>query len=95
MTHIVLYTHPFCSFCLAAKSLLTRKGLAFEEIDVEFDAERRAEMMARAGGARRVPQIFVQGHHLGGYDELLAVERNGDLETWLSREPPIAEASGL
>ena len=86
MTHIVLYTKPYCGFCLAAKRLLDRKGLAFEEIDVEFDEEKRAEMSTRSGGARRVPQIFIQGHHVGGYDELMAIERAGELETWLARE---------
>ena len=86
MTHILLYTKPYCGFCLAAKRLLDRKGLAFEEIDVEFDEEKRAEMSARSGGARRVPQIFIQGHHVGGYDELMAIERAGELEMWLARE---------
>lgn len=93
MTHILLYTHPYCGFCLAAKRLLDRKGLAFEEIDVEFDEEKRAEMNARSGGARRVPQIFIQGHHVGGYDELMAIERAGELEAWLAREFAAEERS--
>ena len=84
---IVLYTTPYCGFCLAAKRLLAKKGLAFEEIDVSFDNEKLSEMTARAGGARSVPQIFIHGHHVGGHDDLAALERAGELEAWLAREP--------
>jgi len=91
MTHILLYTTPFCGFCLAAKRLLTKKGLDFEEIDVSFDDALRAEMTARAGGAQTVPQIFVQDRHLGGYVELEVLARTGELEVWLARETPDAE----
>ena len=91
MTRILLYTTQFCGFCLAAKRLLATKGLAFEEIDVGFDPERRAEMVALSRGGRTVPQIFIQGRHVGGYDELAALERAGELEAWLAREPePLA-----
>jgi glutaredoxin 3 len=92
MTRILLYTTTqFCGFCLAAKRLLATKGLAFEEIDVGFDPERRTEMVALSRGGRTVPQIFIQGRHVGGYDELAALERAGDLEAWLAREPePLA-----
>ncbi|HUU65923.1 MAG TPA: glutaredoxin 3 [Methyloceanibacter sp.] len=84
---IVLYTTPHCGFCLAAKRLLAGKGLDFEEIDVSFDNEKRSEMMARAGGVRTVPQIFIHGHHVGGHSDLAALERAGELEDWLLREP--------
>jgi glutaredoxin 3 len=93
MTRIVLYTTKYCGFCLAAKRLLARKGLDFEEIDVGFDDEKRAEMSACAGGLRTVPQIFIHGRHLGGYEELAAIERAGEMEAWLAHEPPLAEAS--
>lgn len=94
MTHILLYTTPFCGYCRAAKTLLRNKALDFEEIDVAFDAEKRAEMVARAGGSRTVPQIFIHGRHVGGYDELAAVEREGRLEALLAAAPePLAEES--
>lgn len=83
---IVLYTTPFCGFCLAAKRLLAGKGLDFEEIDVSFDDVKRGEMTARADGQRTVPQIFIHGHHVGGHSELAALERAGELDTWLARE---------
>jgi glutaredoxin 3 len=87
MTRILLYTTKYCGFCLAAKRLLAKKGLAFEDIDVGFDPEKRAEMTARSRGGRTVPQIFIQGRHVGGYDELAALERAGELEHWLVRAP--------
>jgi glutaredoxin 3 len=91
MTRILLYTTQFCGFCHAAKRLLATKGLAFEEIDVGFDPERRTEMVALSRGGRTVPQIFIQGRHVGGYEELAALERAGELEVWLAREPePLA-----
>ena len=61
-----------------------RKGLDFAEIDVGFDADKRAEMIERAGGLRTVPQIFIHGRHVGGYDELAALEREGKLDEWLA-----------
>lgn len=84
---IVLYTTPYCGFCQAAKRLLAGKGLDFEEIDVSFDDEKRSEMTARAGGQRTVPQIFIHGHHIGGHNDLAALERAGELDTWLAVEP--------
>ena len=84
---IVLYTTRYCGYCLAAKRLLAGKGLDFEEIDVSFDDEKRREMTGRSGGRRTVPQIFIHGHHVGGHDELTALEHAGELEDWLAREP--------
>jgi len=83
---IVLYTTPYCGFCLAAKRLLAGKGLDFEEIDVSADSAKRGEMTARAGGRHTVPQIFIHGHHVGGHSELSALERAGELDAWLARE---------
>jgi glutaredoxin 3 len=91
MARILVYTTQFCGFCLASKRLLAKKGLEFEEIDVGFDPERRTEMVALSRGGRTVPQIFIQGRHVGGYDELAALERAGEIEAWLAREPePLA-----
>jgi glutaredoxin 3 len=92
MSRIVLYTTPFCGFCHAAKRLLERKGQAFVEIDVSGDAGLRAEMIARASGRRTVPQIFIDGTHVGGYQELAALDRQAKLDSWLQSEPPLAAA---
>ncbi len=79
MSGVVMYSSRFCPFCSAAKRLLAARGVSFEEIDVDFEPERRTEMMARAGGRHTVPQIFVGEHHVGGCDELYALERAGEL----------------
>ena len=95
MTRILLYTTPFCGYCRAAKQLLHGKALDFEEIDVAFDDERRAEMIDRAMGLRTVPQIFIHGRHVGGYDELAMLEREGKLDAWLANPPETLAAETL
>jgi glutaredoxin 3 len=87
MTRILLYTTPFCGYCNAAKRLLRGTCLDFDEIDVSFDQEKRAEMVQRAMGLRTVPQIFIHGRHVGGYEELAALEREGKLEALLAGAP--------
>jgi len=87
MTRILLYKTLLCGYCRAAKQLLRGKGLDFEEIDVAYDADKRAEMIDRAQGLRTVPQIFIHGRHVGGYDELAALEREGKLDAWLADAP--------
>ena len=84
MARILLYTTQYCGYCRAAKNLLRAKGLEFEEIDVGFDPSKRVEMVERARGLRTVPQIFIHGRHVGGYDELAALEREGKLDDWLA-----------
>jgi len=84
MAVIEIYTTPFCPYCWRAKRLLERKGVAFTELDVLLDAERRAEMTARAEGRTSVPQIFVDGRAIGGSDELVALEASGDLDALLA-----------
>jgi glutaredoxin 3 len=79
---IIMYTTPFCGFCGAAKRLLTSKGASFTEIDVMMDPERRQEMMQRSG-RRTVPQIFIDGRHVGGYDDLSALDGTGELDALL------------
>jgi len=86
MARILLYTTEFCGYCRAAKQLLRGKELDFEEIDVAFDADKRAEMIERAHGFRTVPQIFIHGRHVGGYEELADLEREGKLDAWLADE---------
>lgn len=84
MKPVEIYTTPLCGFCHAAKSLLRRKGVAFAETDVSRDPALRAEMMQRAGGRRTVPQIFVGGTHVGGCDELYALDQAGRLDPMLA-----------
>ena len=88
MSEVVMYSSDFCPYCHAAKRLLAARGVAFEEIDVDFDPERRSEMIARAGGRHTVPQIFIGEHHVGGCDELYALERGGGLDALLEGAAP-------
>ena len=83
MQAVEIYTSPLCGFCHAAKRLLNSKGVAFTEIDVLADPSRKPEMMSRAGGRHTVPQIFVGDTHVGGCDDLYALERAGKLDPLL------------
>lgn len=83
MHMIEIYTSPLCGYCHAAKRLLTEKGASFVEHDVARAPERRQEMLARAGGRQTVPQIFVGETHLGGYDDMAALDRAGKLDPLL------------
>lgn len=83
MQPIEIYTSPLCGFCHAAKRLLKQKGVNFLEIDVLADPNRKPEMIQRANGGRTVPQIFVGDIHVGGCDELYALDRNGKLDPLL------------
>lgn len=84
MKPVTIYTTPFCGYCFAAKRLLTEKGVTFEEIDVSADPARRAEMVQRASGRRTVPQIFVGGEGVGGFDDIAALDRAGRLDALLA-----------
>jgi glutaredoxin 3 len=84
MVPVVIYTRAFCSYCTWAKELLRRKGVAFEEIDVTAEQQRRAEMVQRANGETTTPQIFIGSTHVGGCDELYALERTGQLDALLA-----------
>ncbi|MCU9848136.1 glutaredoxin 3 [Defluviimonas sp. WL0024] len=84
MPRVEIYTTPWCPYCLAAKRLLLAKGVAFEEIDVSGDPELRAAMMERAHGRYTVPQIFIDGAHIGGSDDLHALDRIGKLDPMLA-----------
>jgi glutaredoxin 3 len=81
---ITIYTTPICPYCARAKSLLGKKGAAYEEVDVMMDDKARADMLAKSGGARTVPQIFIGDTHVGGCDELYALERDGKLDPLLA-----------
>ena len=79
---ILLYTKPFCGYCAAAKSLLQEKGVAWREIDIAADDAQRDEMVRRTG-RRSVPQIFIGDEHIGGFDELAALDQQGKLDAML------------
>lgn len=84
MQPVEIYTSPLCGFCHAAKRLLTQKGVTFTEIDVLQHPERRSEMMDRAHGSHTVPQIFIGEIHVGGCDDLYALDRAGKLDPMLA-----------
>ncbi len=84
MKTVELYTTPICGYCAAAKRLLGAKGVSFTEIDVMRDPGKKAEMMQRANGGRTVPQIFIGDAHVGGFDDMNAMERAGKLDALLA-----------
>ncbi len=84
MARIVVYTTAYCPYCIAAKRLLGQKGAVFEEIKVDGDSAARARMSELAGGRTTVPQIFIDGRHIGGCDDLYQLEREGGLDLLLS-----------
>ncbi|MFT3972028.1 MAG: glutaredoxin 3 [Amaricoccus sp.] len=84
MKPVTIYTTPTCGYCAAAKRLLKSKGVSFDEIDVAADPARRVEMTERAGGRRTVPQIFIGETHVGGCDDLHALDKAGGLDRALA-----------
>jgi glutaredoxin 3 len=84
MAQIEIYTSPTCGYCHAAKRLLHQKGASFTEVDVVRHPDRRPEMVERARGRRTVPQIFIDGRHVGGCDDLYALEDQGKLDPLLA-----------
>jgi len=84
MAQVTIYTKPFCPFCIRAVSLLEKKGVAFDEISAAFDAEKKAEMMERSGGRATYPQIFIGRTHVGGCDDMMALEQAGKLDPLLA-----------
>jgi glutaredoxin 3 len=85
MPNIKIYTTPICPYCVRAKALLKKKGAAFEEVDVFMDSDARAEMEDKSNGGRTVPQIFIGDTHIGGCDDLYALESQGKLDPLLAR----------
>jgi glutaredoxin 3 len=90
MPPVEIYTSRFCPYCHAAKALLSRKGVVFTEINLSHDFERRDEMIERANGMMTVPQIFIGAVHVGGSDELHALERAGKLDALLAGQGQVA-----
>ena len=83
MKKVVIYTGPICNFCSAAKHLLSKKKIKYEEIDIGGNLEKRDEMLKKSNGAKTIPQIFVEEKHIGGYVELKALETKGELDSLL------------
>lgn len=83
MAHVEVYTRPMCGFCFKAKKLLGKKSVDFVEYNIWEEDGRKDEMLERANGAGTVPQIFIDGRHVGGCDELLALEEKGELDRLL------------
>jgi glutaredoxin 3 len=95
MIPVDIYTTRYCPYCHAAKRLLSKKGVVFSEIDVSGDAKGRSDMVARANGRMTVPQIFIGATHVGGYDDLHALDQAGKLDPLLGRgEAPTPTGEG-
>ena len=84
MQSVEIYTSPLCGYCHAAKRLLNEKGVSFSEYNVLMNPERRQEMLDRAHGRHTVPQIFIGDTHVGGYDDMAALDRDGKLDPLLA-----------
>lgn len=84
MAKVTIYTRAFCPYCSRALQLLSHKGADFTEIDAGMDAEKRAEMISKSGGGRTYPQIFVGDVHIGGFDDMNALDKRGELDKLLA-----------
>ncbi len=80
---VLMYSTAFCGYCQRARNLLERKGAVVQEIKVDEDVRERDRMLSRSGGRRTVPQIFIGERHVGGYDDLAALDRSGELDQLL------------
>ena len=82
--NVEIYTRAFCGYCMRAKRLLDSKGIAYQEHVVSFSGPDRQQMIQRSGGRTTVPQIFIDNRHIGGCDDLMALERGGKLDELLA-----------
>jgi glutaredoxin 3 len=87
MAKVEMYSTMFCPYCARARSLLQRKGVSFTDVDIDAEPKRRDEMVKRANGGYTVPQIFIDGEHIGGSDDLMALENAGKLDAKLRVQP--------
>ncbi len=83
MSEVIIYSKDYCPYCVKAKSLITRKGKAFREIDITHDEVLQQEMISKSGGRKTVPQIFIGDMHVGGCDDLYALDKEGKLDALL------------
>jgi len=86
MADVFIYMRPTCGYSARAMSLLRQKGVQFETVDISAQPERRQEMIERSNGRSTVPQVFINGRHVGGCDDLMALERSGELDSMLEQE---------
>jgi glutaredoxin 3 len=84
MAKITVYSGPSCPYCVRAKQLLDKKGAAYDDVDVRADSAKMAEMTERTGGKRSIPQIFIGEQHIGGCDDLYALDKEGKLDALLA-----------
>lgn len=84
MSQVTIYTKPYCPYCVRAVELLETKGVAFDEVEAAFDPDKRQEMIQRAGGRATFPQIFIDDRHIGGCDDIMALDRAGKLDAMLA-----------
>lgn len=84
MAEVTIYTKPMCPYCHRAMDLLDKKGVAYTEIEAAFDPAKKQEMMQRSAGRATFPQIFINGQHVGGCDDMMALERDGKLDPLLA-----------
>lgn len=84
MAEIIIYTADYCPYCKRAKDLLTKKGAKFTDVDITNDQQKRIEVMEKSGGRKTVPQIFINGKHIGGSDDLYALDSKGELDKLLA-----------
>ena len=80
MKNVTVYMGPMCSFCDAAKRLLNRNNIPYKEINIAIEEDKMHEMLSKSNGKRTIPQIFFDNHHVGGYEELRALEKKGELD---------------
>jgi len=83
MKTVIVYMGPSCSYCDAAKRLLTRNDIAYKEINIALEGDKMDEMLKKSNGKRTIPQIFFDDHHVGGFEELRSLEKNGKLQELL------------
>ena len=84
MSQVTIYTKPYCPYCVRAVELLETKGVAFDEVEAAFDPDKRQEMIRRSGGRATFPQIFIDDRHIGGCDDIMALDRAGKLDAMLA-----------
>ena len=87
MSGVLIYSTAACPYCVAAKNFLASRGLAYDEVRVDRDRGEFDTMLRRSSGRRTVPQIFIHDRHVGGYDDLMKLHRNGELDSWLTHTP--------
>ena len=80
MKNVTVYMGPMCSFCDAAKRLLNRNNIPYKEINIAIEEGKMDEMLKKSNGMKTIPQIFIEDHHIGGYDELIDLENKGELD---------------